>query len=280
MFQIRVEIESLFIKWATWGIFSSSSSSSSFSFFELWIFSFLFLVILCRQMQNCPLTRSDTHPKLEGKSQKLNHSCWKHPLPELQWPSACFNHSIILIATTFVFACLKNEKLIALNSSVTKWRYLVANRDIEQGEIIIFEEPLVIGPKQATYPVCLSCYRRVDGSYLCNDCGWPLCDQKCQNSNEDHQAECQFLAAQHVSVQVDTREEDCRVYDCVAPLRALLAMKEFADRRETLSRMETHHPHRRDIGIWDVDHVSVVDVMRREWALYQHFSQEEIQTVS
>jgi len=157
-------------------------------------------------------------------------------------------------------------------------RYLVANRDIEQGEVIIFEEPLVIGPKQATYPVCLSCYRRVDGSYLCTDCGWPLCDQQCQTDNCDHRAECQFLAAQHVSVQINTQEEDCRVYDCVAPLRTLLAMSELSERRDLLSSMETHHSHRRDIGIWDVDHVAVVDVIRHDWDLQEYFSQQDIQT--
>ena len=160
-----------------------------------------------------------------------------------------------------------------------KLRYLAANRDIEQGEVIIFEEPLVIGPKQATYPVCLSCYRRVDGSYLCDHCGWPLCGQQCQNGNNDHRAECQFLVTQHVSVQVDTQEEDCRVYDCVAPLRTLLVMKELTEQRDVLSRMETHHPHRRHVGIWEIDRVAVVDVINKEWDLHQHFSQDDIQTV-
>ena len=157
-------------------------------------------------------------------------------------------------------------------------RYLATSRDIQPDEVILFEEPLIIGPKQATYPVCLSCYRRVDGSYLCVNCGWPLCDQNCQ-VGPDHQEECQFLVSQQVRVQLDATQEDCRVYDCIAPLRSLLAIKNRADQRELILKMETHHPHRRDIGIWEIDRVSVVDVIRKDWKLDQHFTDDEIQTV-
>lgn len=44
-------------------------------------------------------------------------------------------------------------------------RYMVASRDLKAGDIIFKDEALVIGPKTITEPVCLGCYKRVDGSY-------------------------------------------------------------------------------------------------------------------
>ena len=45
--------------------------------------------------------------------------------------------------------------------------HLVANKNIKEGEVILQESPLVMGPAQQTVPVCLGCYVPVDGSYKC-----------------------------------------------------------------------------------------------------------------
>jgi len=60
-------------------------------------------------------------------------------------------------------------------------RYLVAARDLPQGTIIMTEGPLAFGPKRSTYPVCLGCHKKVDGSYRCSKCTFPLCDLQCEN---------------------------------------------------------------------------------------------------
>jgi hypothetical protein len=151
----------------------------------------------------------------------------------------------------------------------------VAAHDISQGETICFEKPLVIGPKQATAPVCLSCYHRVDGSYLCSRCGWPLCDQSCQDS-DDHRAECNLFVSRKLKVFVDLEQvEDCRVYDCITPLRFLL----MEDDKGDVSRLEAHNAHRKAVGIWEVDRISVVQVLRNHWHLSDLFTADEIQTV-
>lgn len=36
-------------------------------------------------------------------------------------------------------------------------RYYVATRNIKQGEVVLKESPLVIGPSQITVPVCVGC---------------------------------------------------------------------------------------------------------------------------
>ena len=40
-------------------------------------------------------------------------------------------------------------------------RYIVASRDIEQGELIFCEEPLAVGPNHSSLPMCLECMRPV-----------------------------------------------------------------------------------------------------------------------
>lgn len=65
-------------------------------------------------------------------------------------------------------------------------RYLVASRDIEPGEIILKENPLIAGPisrKTKTLDkskYCLGCYQHVNGLYKCSKCGWPVCNAKCE----------------------------------------------------------------------------------------------------
>ena len=44
-------------------------------------------------------------------------------------------------------------------------RFLEATRDIQKGEVLWSEKPLVVAPVAVTPPVCLSCYTPVDGSY-------------------------------------------------------------------------------------------------------------------
>jgi hypothetical protein len=52
-----------------------------------------------------------------------------------------------------------------VESSPLLGKYLVASRDLEAGEIVFSESPLVVGPVAVTHPICLACYSTVDGSY-------------------------------------------------------------------------------------------------------------------
>ena len=66
--------------------------------------------------------------------------------------------------------------------SPTLGRYLVASRDIEQGEIILREKPLVSGPlgKEECFPVCLTCFKHVATNNQCSSCKWPVCGPHCE----------------------------------------------------------------------------------------------------
>ena len=125
----------------------------------------------------------------------------------------------------------------------------------------------------------MNCYRRVDGSYLCSRCRWPLCSENCQQSTTGlHRIECELLARQQVHPTVKELDlEDCKIYDCIAPLRMVLVGQQDPQRAELWSNFEDHRLHRQDIGIWHVDHQTVVDPIRIDWRLSDQIDEEELQ---
>ena len=44
-------------------------------------------------------------------------------------------------------------------------RYIIATRDLKPGELLLAESPLVVAPMAVTPPVCLVCYKPVDGRF-------------------------------------------------------------------------------------------------------------------
>ena len=73
---------------------------------------------------------------------------------------------------------------------------MVASRDINPLELILKEHPAVVGPYTNTLQGCLQCFRKVDGSYKCTACGFPMCNSKCQDGYL-HREECQFFQKQN-----------------------------------------------------------------------------------
>ena len=53
---------------------------------------------------------------------------------------------------------------------------MIATRDIEPLELILKEDPAVVGPYSKSGSGCLHCLKKVDGSYLCSGCQFPMCD--------------------------------------------------------------------------------------------------------
>lgn len=73
-----------------------------------------------------------------------------------------------------------NCRIWTVKTSDVMGRYVVAARDIPAGTVLMDEEALAIGPKQETLPVCLGCHKRVDGTYFCSKCWFPLCGKECE----------------------------------------------------------------------------------------------------
>lgn len=128
--------------------------------------------------------------------------------------------------------------------------------------------------------MCLNCYRRVDGTYLCPRCQWPLCSEVCgQMENGAHQKyECELLANQEAHpTKEELEQEDCRLYDCIAPLRIVLDNHRNPERSRLWLGLEDHRLYRQKIGIWHVDRKTVVEPVLNKWQLGENMNEEELQ---
>ena len=95
---------------------------------------------------------------------------------------------------------------------------LVATRDIRPGELILRDKPILQSPYTKTKPQCLQCARRVDGSYRCRKCGFPMCDLTCANG-ELHRIECRVLQEENFEAEIEYYDSWDDHYACVMPLR-------------------------------------------------------------
>jgi len=69
-------------------------------------------------------------------------------------------------------------------------RYLVASRNIKKGELLLVEEPLVVGPSREKKLVCVECLVPMSKPEICPSCPLPLCPS-CVGGHW-HSIECQI----------------------------------------------------------------------------------------
>ncbi|KAI4472068.1 set and mynd domain containing arthropod-specific member 4 isoform a [Holotrichia oblita] len=143
-------------------------------------------------------------------------------------------------------------------------RYGVAACDLEPGELILTETAFAYGPKIDSPPVCLGCYAYIDCSNLCSTCGWPVCDVDCEVVPAHKDAECGVFANAKVKfTPVENTYEPCLQYECITPLRVLLATERDKDRWENQVKcMETHTEERKRKEIWNFNTVNIVNFLR------------------
>ncbi|XP_058795738.1 LOW QUALITY PROTEIN: SET domain-containing protein SmydA-8-like [Phymastichus coffea] len=166
-------------------------------------------------------------------------------------------------------------------------RYLIASRELQEGEEILTEQPFVVGPKASTYPICLGCYSpwppTEDSQPLCSTCAWPVCSTECENHPHHKDYECEIFAklGEKFDLESALSEEHLHGlphYECITPLRLLLAAEKDAERwNSEVKGMEAHNKKRSQKDQWKTDHVNVVEYIRNRLKL-ERFSEEQIQT--
>ena len=81
------------------------------------------------------------------------------------------------------------------------------------------------GPDNSSKPLCLGCMtRKVNGSYLCRDCNWPMCNNICAKSS-NHIEECKLLKSRGAKIKIPWFDKPCSYYDAILPLRVMLLQK-------------------------------------------------------
>lgn len=105
-------------------------------------------------------------------------------------------------------------------------RGMFATRDIQIGELIFLDAPLLIGPRcYSKYPpMCVVCYKNECPLFPCDHgCGLPICSTECENSALHTRAECRFLR-EWTTTCGSSFSKDLLL--TVVPIRALTLSKE------------------------------------------------------
>jgi len=92
------------------------------------------------------------------------------------------------------------EKLFRIVDRPKVGRCLLATREISPLEIILTDEPAVIGPQHDSLAVCVQCLRVHEDDFYCSNCSQPLCDEECRDEPE-HTQECPLLEKLSKSLQ-------------------------------------------------------------------------------
>ncbi|XP_060848787.1 SET domain-containing protein SmydA-8-like [Rhopalosiphum padi] len=127
-------------------------------------------------------------------------------------------------------------------------RHLIAKRTINPSDIIIQEDPLVIGPKFPTSePICIKCLQNLKRSNstvesLCEKCLWPICGTGCVSSINPniHEDECKVLVkgAERIAKNNDY------MYDALTPLKCLLLQFTDKNKWNRLMELKSHMEYR------------------------------------
>lgn len=125
---------------------------------------------------------------------------------------------------------------------------MVAKRTINPFDVIIQEEPLVLGPKFSTSEsICIKCLQSLKRSQstmesLCEQCLWPICGNGCESSvnSSGHEEECKVLA----TVADKIAKSNDYMYEMLTPLKCLLLQITDKKKWNQLMELESHMEHR------------------------------------
>lgn len=170
----------------------------------------------------------------------------------------CKNHHLIHL-NAFIFFIVFSLSMFLSVPQIAECnaigRYFRAIRNIDAGEVIFREKPLVYGPKIISAPICLGCnkflkpqdipvpietttstkmarnrnqkpkVKTIRNYYKCSTCQWPVCNSECEKATA-HLAECHLMAEKKFRCSIDyNADEENRkesAYCAILPLRCLL----------------------------------------------------------
>ena len=140
-----------------------------------------------------------------------------------------------------------NIRLINKDNNHWNFRILVAKKDINPGELIFSEFPLISGPAKTTStnsdPVCLICLKRVlNEDQSCSNCGYPTCGVECQRKHLELK-ECKVLAKNKLFDEIEDKsgQKVKRLsLDAILPLRCLLLKEDNEDHWNYFMSFQSH----------------------------------------
>lgn len=127
-------------------------------------------------------------------------------------------------------------------------RHLVASRNLKEGQLVIREAPVALGPTSESFPICLGCHTPIkeeEDLPRCPACSWPLCSKECAAAPR-HQAECAVLATDTKGLATPKSYSKTPRYDLIMVLRCLLLQQTNPEAWKKVRVMESHAERRRE----------------------------------
>ena len=178
----------------------------------------------------------------------------------------------------FVQNVLKGEGGVVVEVREGRGRSLVATRQIEVGDIVLEERPVVWGPKQLSSVCCVACCLPLLYSDIvwCSSCSLPLCSQACP-SLSSHMPECQLMSHARDMLILNSEKDVQQVYYFLTVLRCLWLRDNLPCQWATVLKLVSNLEHRQGTRVYDFNQTYVVDTL--EHFGVTQFSELEIQTI-
>jgi len=153
--------------------------------------------------------------------------------------------------------------------------YVVASRRIQEGELIIREKPMFVGPygPNDLLPYCIVCYKDIGLSSKCSKCKWPVCNSFCEKDSSHANNECKVLSDNNVRPKGNVSE-----YFFLEVLRCLLGRQNFPKKWARVLQLEPHTEARKDDFMAVATMILITDFIRNKCNLTE-FDDEIIDRV-
>lgn len=146
------------------------------------------------------------------------------------------------------------EHLFDVKHSQQFGRYMVASHETKQGEIILKEKALVIGPRPDSSVICLNCHRPpVHKRARCSACRVAVLCGACNQAENHSSLECEVLS----------RVSSSPSPDIILPLRCLLLRDSDPTAWEEFKKLEAHLELRKGSDIWNTYEETVVRPLKQ-----------------
>lgn len=158
-----------------------------------------------------------------------------------------------------------------------KGRCVIATRDIEPGELVLVDRPILLSPMMKSKAQCLQCSKLVDGSFKCQVCGFPMCGERCAGGDL-HRVECAVF--ERVDFEADI--EDLKVVDdhyaAILPLRCINLKTNEPKKWDLFQAFLSHCNERKQANedLWAFHEEHGVDFVKEMCEYGEEFSREEI----
>lgn len=161
------------------------------------------------------------------------------------------------------------------------FRYAVASKNLEPGDLILSELPFTYGPKSDSLPLCLGCHCLLKCLNVCSTCKWPVCSKICEKLSIHEENECKIFSAVKITFKsVQDLSVHCPQYECITPLRVLLEKERNPEKWEAdLHNLEAHTEKRKKTQMWEVEAVNIVGFLHKVCKLQERFPEELIHFV-